>query len=89
MYNERRQFEQPIPLLHPAEAVQRVENASSDPLEFDSEGEDEDVIFVGVGDNGYPEPMGSLRNGLLKHDDDEISGNLCYRTTVRSTVLQN
>lgn len=65
------------------------EIASNDPLEFDPDEEEADVIFVGVGNNGYLAPIQSLRDGLLKRDDDEISGNLCYQTTVRNVVLLN
>lgn len=30
-----------------------------------------------------PKPMGSLRNGMVKFEDDDISGNLSYKVTVR------
>lgn len=45
----------------------------------------EDVIFLPVESaNGFPKPIGELRSGILKREDDEISGNLCFQQTVRN-----
>lgn len=52
-----------------------------------SDTEDDEVVFVSVGCNGFPEPIGELRSGLIKRDNDGISGNLCFKQTVCSATF--
>lgn len=46
---------------------------------------DDEIIFLPIeGANGFPKPIGELRSAIIKHEDDKISGNLCFQQTVRS-----
>lgn len=43
--------------------------------------DDNEIEFIGDVVE-MPKPMESLRNGMVKFEDDDISGNLCYKITV-------
>lgn len=43
--------------------------------------DDNEIEFIGDVVE-MPKPMESLRNGMVKYEDDDISGNLCYKITV-------
>lgn len=40
---------------------------------------DDDIIFE---DGDMPKPMGDFRHALVKHEDDDMSGDLCYKIVV-------
>lgn len=51
-----------------------------------AENSDDDIVFAG---EVMPKPMASMRNGLIKHEDDNISGGLPYKPTVRFVFAIN
>lgn len=74
------------------EAVQHGEDEINDAedvvgivlIDPDVPNDDVDIEFIG---EVIPMPMSSMRHGMIKHEDDDISGGLPYKPTVRFSMI--
>lgn len=57
-----------------------INNAEVDVAFVNEKDDDDEIEFLG---STMPRPMENLRTGIVKHEDDNISGTLCYKLTVR------
>lgn len=48
---------------------------------------DDEVTFLFFDANNFPRPITELRSGLVKRENDSISGNLCFQQTVRIAIF--